>query len=139
MINPGLGSTRWYAPVPLPAGAHLEDISHFPVATGRNAVNQGGVGGYPNGANWRGNPTTMPFTAQPGPVYDTHMPFDQPYRKTAGYGVNIVTVTPALPPFVLQRQPAQSGGVAVANQVRQRMLALLALRQRSAAAANAKR
>lgn len=131
-LAPALKPAAW-SPVPLPRYAGMADISAFPVDTGRNAVNQGGVGGHNNGANWRGNPTTMPFTAQPGPVYGTHLNSKQPYRATAGWQVQITPVTPGLLPAALLRgYGTKSGGVPAANAVQARMAALIAQRQRAA-------
>ena len=128
-----LNAVRW-SPVPLPPGAHERDISAFPVDTTRNAVNQGGVGGFPNGANWRQNAVAMPFTLQPGPVYradSVALRASQPYRATAGWNT-IVSVYSPLSPYLLAGVP-RSGGAPTAAALQQRVLALLAMRQRTAA------
>lgn len=133
-MTSALHHARW-SPVPLPAGAHEIDIAHFPVDRTRNAVNQGGVGGFPNGANWRANPTAMPVTTTsmaPGQPYGCHLSASQPYRATAGFRV-VITPAPTLPNFAKQVGGPQSGGVSTANAVQQRVMALMAMRQRVAA------
>ena len=129
----GLNTVRW-SPVGLPAGAQMQSIATFPVDTTRNAVNQNGVGGFPAFAasNRRANPTNMPFTSQPGPVYGNHsvaLHAGQPYRATAGWTTTVATFTP-LQPYLLAGVP-RSGGSATAQAVQQRVLALIAMRQRT--------
>lgn len=130
-MGTALFATRW-SPVPLPPHASEQDISRFPVDTTRNAVNQGGVGGYNNGANWRQNPTTQPFTCQPGPVYGCHLNSTQEYRADAGWLVQITNVAPAFPQPYLLAGTNRSGGVATQNAVQARMASLIAMRQRLA-------
>ena len=131
----GLNTVRW-SPVGLPPGAHMQSIAAFPVDTTRNAVNQGGVGGFPAFAasNRRANPTNMPFTSQPGPVYgNLSVPLyaGQPYRATAGWTTIVSTYSP-IQPYLLAGVP-RSGGSATAAAVQQRVLALIAMRQRTGA------
>ena len=128
-----LNAVRW-SPIPLPPGGREVDISAFPVDTTRNAVNQGGVGGFPNGANWRGSLSAMPFTSQPGPVYrndSVALNASQPYRASAGWSTVVSTYSP-IQPYLLAGVP-RSGGAPTAAAVQQRVMALLAMRQRTAA------
>lgn len=127
-----LPTVRW-SPIPLPPGAHLQSIAAFPVDATRNTVNQGGVGGFPNGANWRANPTNMPFTMQPGPVYRNDSVFlsaGQPYRAEAGWQTVVSTYSP-IQPYLLAGVP-RSGGAPAAAALQQRVMALIAMRQRTA-------